>query len=233
MKIIICTIKSWNIKNANEFKNIYVNKHEVMIISQKEDLDYEKVIDYNPDFIFFPHWSYIIPKQIFENFTCVVFHMTDLPFGRGGSPLQNLIAMGIYKTKISALKVTEGIDEGPIFLKKEFDISNGNASEVFNRASKIIFEEMIPYILDNSPVPSLQEGIPIVFKRRKLSDGEIKSNFSLSMMYDYIRMLDAEGYPNAFITFGRYRLSFRESEFNGNKLTATVEITEKESNSNE
>jgi len=28
--------------------------------------------------------------------------MTDLPFGRGGSPFQNLIARGIYDTKIIA-----------------------------------------------------------------------------------------------------------------------------------
>ena len=48
-----------------------------------------------PRYVFFPHWSHIIPEDIHGAFECVIFHMTDLPFGRGGSPLQNLIARGI------------------------------------------------------------------------------------------------------------------------------------------
>lgn len=218
---------------ANDFKNKYKRKHDVIVITQKEDLEYTKIKAFNPDFIFFPHWSYIIPSQIFKNFTCIGFHMTDLPFGRGGSPLQNLIVREIYKTKISAFKVSEGIDEGPIYMKKDFDISDGSAAEILKRASKIIFEEMIPYILDNSPIPVKQKGIPVIFKRRKESDGEIKRDFSLKKIHDYIRMLDAEGYPSAFICFGKYKLSFRNSQFNGKKIVATVEITEMESDKNE
>lgn len=40
-----------------------------------------------PKYIFFIHWSWIVPSVILEKFECVCFHMTDLPFGRGGSPL--------------------------------------------------------------------------------------------------------------------------------------------------
>ena len=44
-----------------------------------------------PRYIFFPHWSQLVPAEITEMYDCVCFHMTDVPFGRGGSPLQNLI----------------------------------------------------------------------------------------------------------------------------------------------
>lgn len=44
--------------------------------------------------------------------------MTDLPYGRGGSPLQNLIVRNHYKTKISEIRVKKEIDSGPIYLKK-------------------------------------------------------------------------------------------------------------------
>ena len=99
-KIIIATIKSWNIKNALKLKKNFINKYEVKIITKKEDLTYEKIIKINPEYIFLPHWSWIIPEEIYNNFECVVFHMTDLPFGRGGSPLQNLILRGIKKQKL-------------------------------------------------------------------------------------------------------------------------------------
>ena len=51
-----------------------------------------------------------IPTEIFTSFECIVFHMTDLPYGRGGSPLQNLIVRGHKKTKVSALKVVKEVD---------------------------------------------------------------------------------------------------------------------------
>jgi len=91
MNIIIATTKSWNIKNAQKFKKENESKYNTTIITNKDELTFEKVKLINPEYILFPHWSWIIPKEIFENFTCVVFHMTDLPFGRGGSPLQNLL----------------------------------------------------------------------------------------------------------------------------------------------
>ena len=61
----------------------------------------------------------IIPKKIYSNYDCIVFHMTDLPYGRGGSPLQNLIVRGHKETKISALNVQSGLDTGDIYLKKK------------------------------------------------------------------------------------------------------------------
>ncbi len=149
-KFIIATIKSWNIKNALEFKKKNKYRYRVKIITKKEELVYEKVKKYNPEYIFFPHWSWVISENIYKNFECIVFHMTDLPFGRGGSPLQNLIIRGIKNTKISAIRVTRGIDAGPIYLKKSLSLS-GSAEDIYKRASKIIFASMIPYIIENKP----------------------------------------------------------------------------------
>ena len=104
-RVVIATIKSWNIKNAYKLKDLYRDKYEIVVLSAKEELKKELINKFNPRWIFFPHWSWLIPSQIYKNYTCVVFHITDLPFGRGGSPLQNLISKKIYKTKISAIKV--------------------------------------------------------------------------------------------------------------------------------
>jgi len=133
-KIIIATIKSWNIDNAYKFRELYKDKYEVSIFTEKKELNKEIIYNINPKWIFFPHWSWIIPPEIYKKYTCVVFHITDLPFGRGGSPLQNLISKKIYKTKISALKVTENLDAGPIYLKENFYIGLGNAEEIFIQA---------------------------------------------------------------------------------------------------
>ncbi|WP_238446377.1 hypothetical protein [Desulforamulus ruminis] len=119
MNIVIACNRNWydNIMMTLK-KNFSVNS--IVLIDKKEDLTYEKLITINPKYIFFPYWSYVIPKSIYEKFECVIFHMTDVPFGRGGSPLQNLVARGIYETKISALRCEEFLDAGPVYLKKNF-----------------------------------------------------------------------------------------------------------------
>ena len=90
-------------------------KRPVLHITDNLKFKLDEIRRINPEYIFFPHWSYIIPKEIFSNYQCIVFHMTDLPYGRGGSPLQNLILAGKKKTKISAIDVVEEIDAGDIF----------------------------------------------------------------------------------------------------------------------
>ena len=67
----------------------------------------------------------MIPSKIYQKFETIIFHMTDVPFGRGGSPLQNLIIRGYKISKLSAIKCTKKIDGGPVYLKK-YSL-NGNA----------------------------------------------------------------------------------------------------------
>lgn len=74
------------------------------------------------------------------------------------------------------------------------------------------------------PLPQKQEGEVVEFKRRKPEQSEIHADFSLGKIYDYIRMLDAEGYPKAFIKFGNYRLEFSRSSLKNDRIIADVEI---------
>jgi methionyl-tRNA formyltransferase len=63
--------------------------------------------------------------------------MTDLPFGRGGSSMQNLISRGICQTKLSAIQCVEEIDAGDIYLKKDFSLKEGSAKELYLKAGGI------------------------------------------------------------------------------------------------
>lgn len=228
MRVMIVTIKLWNIQNAEKIMSGYSTGIEWMLISNKDDFNVDVVSKFDPDYILFPHWSWIIPKEIYEAYECIVFHMTDLPFGRGGSPLQNLIVRGIENTKISAILASEEIDAGGIYLKKDLSL-NGTADEIFIRASKIIFFEMIPLIIKGDIRPVEQSGAVVHFKRRNPRESEIHNSInSMEELYNYIRMLDGEGYPKAFIKFGKYRLEFSRANCKGDKIISDVIITEVE-----
>lgn len=137
--------------------------------------------------------------------------MTDLPYGRDGSPLQNLIVRGHKETKLSAMWVEAGIDTGAVYMKCPLKLS-GSAKEILKRASDIIFGEMIPLIIEQKLVPVEQKGEIVTFKRRTPEDGRLTENMGMETIYDYIRMLDEEGYPQAFIKFNGCRMEFEQAE---------------------
>lgn len=221
-RYVIATIKSWNIKAAKRFDSAN-SEAEALLITDRKDLTYQKIKAFGPRYVFFPHWSWIIPPGIFENSECVVFHMTDLPFGRGGSPLQNLIERGIYQTKISAIRVVEELDAGPVYLKRDLSLQ-GSAAQIFKRASRIIFEDMIPYIIQNEPTPVPQVGDIVRFQRRTPEQGDIANLTSLTEVYDYIRMLDAEGYPPAFAETSGLKIEFSNAKLEKDYVLAKARI---------
>jgi len=225
--IIIATIKEWNISNYFKLKEIYKDKYNFHLITTKDELTIIDIDKLKPKYIFFPHWSWIIPKNIYDNFDCIVFHMTDLPYGRGGSPLQNLMVQGIYDTKISALKVDDGLDTGDIYLKEDFNISSGNAQEIFTKLSIIIFNKMIPKLLLSDKLPQKQVGKIVNFKRRTHAQSNINTldNKSLDKLYDFIRMLDGEGYPKAFYELENLKFEYMDIEKKHNKLIGRFEVT--------
>lgn len=195
-------------------------------INNKENLTFERLKELQPRYVFFPHWSYIVPKKIYENFECIIFHMTDVPFGRGGSPLQNLISRGIYETKISALRCSSELDAGPVYMKRPLSL-HGTAEEIYIRASKIV-EDMILEMVNTEPSAVEQEGEVVTFSRRKPEDGDISHLTELEQVFDYIRMLDADGYPNAFLETGQFRLEFQRPSLKFGKIISDVIITRKE-----
>tara|TARA_B100001057_G_scaffold497199_1_gene600709 strand:+ start:1812 stop:2504 length:693 start_codon:yes stop_codon:yes gene_type:complete len=197
--------------------------HEWIYLENKDDFNLQILKEKKINRIFVPHWSYKISESIYNKYEVILFHMTDLPFGRGGSPLQNLIKLGYNKTKVSAIRVTDGIDEGPIYLKRSLSL-NGSAEQIFNRTSSII-TNMIIKINENKLIPKPQLGKPVYFKRRIPDQSRISDLNSIKEIYDHIRMLDCEGYPKAFLEFERYRFEFENVRLeNEENLVAKVNI---------
>jgi methionyl-tRNA formyltransferase len=224
MKIVIASNRSWTDNFASTLEQRL--GATVVRVYNAAELDQTLLLS-SPNWVFFPFWSFRIKESILTDYNCVSFHMTDLPFGRGGSPLQNLISRGIYKTMISAFKPSNEMDAGPIFLKRPLELK-GKASEIFKFASTIILE-MIIEIVQRDPVPTEQSGAIEVFPRRKPEQSQIPAMLELNQLYDHIRMLDCEGYPTAFFEHSGYRFEFRNAELGTDCLTTEVTIKKMES----
>jgi methionyl-tRNA formyltransferase len=223
-KYILVSNKEWQITAFK--KALQQNEVEWYFIFNMADFTVEKIKEINPEKIFITHWSNKIPSSVYEGFNCILFHMTDLPYGRGGSPLQNLIVRGHTETKISAIKVVEELDAGDIYLKKDLKLA-GTAKEIFENATNIMVQ-MILEIIETNPMPKAQTDDIVVFKRRKPEDSNIENLNELKQIYDYIRMLDSEGYPNAYIETEHLKFEFINADnSHANVINAHVRITKK------
>jgi methionyl-tRNA formyltransferase len=217
---IIVSEKSWHQSMASDIGARL--RCDFGLINSPESFSLETLQQKQPRYVFLPHWSHRISPEIFNSFECIIFHMTDLPFGRGGTPLQNLISRGFTETKISALKCTKEIDAGPIYLKRDLSL-DGTAQEIYERASLII-EDMIYAIVKENITPAEQIGDPVVFERRKPEEGNLSGIKNIEDAYDLIRMLDADGYPHAFVEVGELIFRFTNADLNTNGLSANVQI---------
>jgi len=176
----------------------------------------------SPRYIFFLHWNWLVPESIWERHECVCFHMTDVPYGRGGSPLQNLIVAGHSQTKLTALRMVEEMDAGPVYTKKDLDLS-GTAQEIYVRAGALS-TEIIRWMVSVEPEPVPQSGEPVTFRRRIPEQSRLPESGDVAYLYDLIRMLDADSYPHAFLDYGDFRLEFRKAQQGDMELSAQVKI---------
>jgi methionyl-tRNA formyltransferase len=215
--------RNWKLKPFIEEKIEGIN---VLNVCSRDELKQMNLKALDPEWIFFPHWSWIIPPEIYESYNCVIFHMTDLPYGRGGSPLQNLIVRGHEKTKICALKCEQGLDTGPVFCRRELTLE-GSAEEILRRANECI-RDMIIHIILQAPEPIEQLGETTLFERRKPEEGDLIDLKNNKQVYDYIRMLDADDYPNAFLETTNHVYSFSDVKKEGDRLIASVSIKQKD-----
>ena len=219
-KIIFASSKKWFFK-SQKVKN-FLKNNEAIIISDKKKLNKNIIKKINPSFIFFPHWSYKVNTNIIKNYNCICFHTAPLPYGRGGSPIQNLIKRNYKKTPICALKMSNKIDAGPIFLKKNISL-NGNLDQIFERISSTIVK-MVEILIKKKIKPVEQKGKVFFFIRFKKKESEIKNEKNIIEIYNKIRMLDSEEYPKAYIKINKFKFYLSKANIRKNTLSCDAKI---------
>ncbi|HSS98215.1 MAG TPA: hypothetical protein VLK33_14340 [Terriglobales bacterium] len=221
-KYLVVGCKPWNRRLFDTAISRFPG--EWHFVASQTELSVAAIQSISPRYIFFLHWSWKVPDEIIDGFECVCFHMTDVPYGRGGSPLQNLIVRSHKETQITALRMTSEFDAGPVYLKVTTSL-NGNAEAIYLRAGDVT-ATMIEKIISEEIKPVPQQGEVVNFKRRKPEESEIKGPSSLENLYDFIRMLDAEGYPPAFLDYGGFHLEFSRAALYDGRVVADVKITQ-------
>ena len=63
------------------------------------------------------------------------------------------------------------------------------------------------------------------FRRLSGADNKIDCDATLEKNFDQIRMLDADGYPNAYLQSGDTKVEFESAQFEGNSIKGSFIIS--------
>lgn len=206
---------------ARQLKNF---GKQYTIVDSPDKLNYIQK-SYTSGVVLFPHWSWKIPSEILKKFVCIGFHPTDLPFGRGGSPFQNLVRKGINETVITSFLISDQMDAGDILHKSAFKMPQTKIDLIIKAYANVI-EDQIRILMENTIKPRKQVGEVAHFSRisNNLLDFE---KMELDQIFNEIRMVDGVGYTPAKIEYTNHTLFFSEASLEDGCLTAKVKIVKK------
>ena len=217
MAFVVCCHKAyfWDVWEAP-------SQGEWFEVRRFEDLTPAFLTSVRADVVFFTHWSRKVPAEIHEPWTCVNFHATPLPYGRGSSPVQHMILRGHEDTVLTAHRMVEELDAGPIYRQERVSLL-GTGDEIYRRLARTM-TAMIRELAVALPVPVPQRGPVEAFPRRTPAQSIIPPCLSLDRVFDVIRMLDVEGYPHACLEAQGYRLTFTHPVRRRDAVEAHVRI---------
>ena len=143
----------------------------------------------------------IIPKRYLNlsNYNLIV-HESDLPKGRGFSPLFWQILNGKKVITSTILEADEKMDEGDYYFKKKFyyppNIFFSEIKQMQLENAIILIKKVIRKILSDKKIKThKQKGLPTYFRRRIKEDSEISKNLSLKKQINLLRIIDNENWP--------------------------------------
>jgi methionyl-tRNA formyltransferase len=156
----------------------------------------------------------------------IVVHASDLPQGKGMSPLTWQVLEGKDVIPITLFEAVEEIDAGPIYLKDSIQF---RGSELLNEmhallGAKII--EMCERFVGGYPSTKLhgepQQGDGTAYRRRKPEDSRLDPNKSIAEQFNLLRVVDNERYPAFFELKGRKFILRIEPARNDDRAVSTV-----------
>ena len=199
MNIALVGYRAWALEIYNNLVDNFDSNYH--LVKSKDEFCESKLRDFNPDFILFYGWSWIIPESIINDFKCIMLHPSPLPKYRGGSPIQNQLINGEQKSAVTIFLMDEGIDTGPIIKQKSIMLE-GSLNNIFSRITKIGTELTLDFLKNGYDLEDQDHSKATYFKRRKKEDSEITidelNTKDADYLYNKIRMLQ-DPYPNPYI----------------------------------
>ena len=194
---ILTSRSSYIQKNAQLIKKSFNKKFKVQIINNSNKIKKNSFI-----VVVISYYKLIKNENLRLNKNIFVIHESNLPQGRGMSPLFNQILDGKEKITTSVFKCNKIIDDGPIVLKKNFYFpKNLIYDEIKHKQMKnsiFLTKKLINLIKTKKIKLIKQTGRPTYFKKISTSVNKLNLNKSIKSQIDIIRTRDSKDFKGYF-----------------------------------
>jgi methionyl-tRNA formyltransferase len=103
-------------------------------------------------------YGLILPREILEapKAGCINVHASLLPRWRGAAPIQRAILAGDETSGVTLMRIEEGLDTGPMLLRRELGIRGRNAGQVTQEMAELgarVLSEWLDHPTPAEPQP--------------------------------------------------------------------------------
>jgi methionyl-tRNA formyltransferase len=123
-------------------------------------------------------YGLILPRPILEapKGGCINVHASLLPRWRGAAPIQRAILAGDEVSGVTIMRMDEGLDTGPMLLKRELDIRGKTAGQVTDELAKLGAASLVEWL--GHPQPPVAQPEDGVTYAKKIDKAEARIDWS-------------------------------------------------------
>lgn len=147
-------------------------EHNIKVFQpEKIRVEFQDILDMNPDIIVSCAYGQIIPTEILEypKYKCINVHPSLLPKYRGGAPVHRPIINGDKETGVTIMFMAPGMDDGDIISQVKTEIgeneTTGELNERLSAMGSKLLIETLPSIINGTNERIKQDESQVSFAR--------------------------------------------------------------------
>ena len=171
-----------------------------------------------PDIVIVVAYGLILRKSILDTpcYGCLNLHPSALPRWRGAAPIEHTIMAGDRSTDICIMKMDEGMDTGPVILRKSIKLNEEmTASELREEASIIgagMMMQSMDLVLSGQAIYQKQNGDGLIFAHKlNKEDERIEWSQSARLINCKIRALSPK--PGAYFIYNDKMIKVLKADY--------------------
>lgn len=160
------------------------------------------------DFCFCLSFSRILAKNIRKLFIhTLVIHASNLPSGKGWSPLTWQIIEGKNRIPVTLFEADDSLDSGPIYSQRIVDFEGYELIDDLRKKLACATHELCVWFVSKYPNSAqqakMQQGSESFYHRRLPQDSRLDVNKTIAEQFNLLRVVDNKSYPAFFEWKGR------------------------------
>jgi len=160
--------------------------------------NFKKIKNY--DYVFVLGYTKILPKIFIErNKLVIIIHESNLPKGKGFSPLQWQILQNKNIIKVNLIKLEPKVDSGDIILTDYLKLNGSELyDEIREKQAEATFQLIEKFLNKKIIQYKKQKGKETFFRKRNADDSKLDINQSLKKSFNLLRICNNEEWPAFF-----------------------------------